>query len=1318
MKKNYNHKQARWLLVVATLLALFVARPVKAEDNVYNGDGYSLKYIAIKNPPEGEEKRAIVIGLTDGTLDYTGHVNIPSKIENLPVRHIGVYDRMSNRVGFPKVSSIDIPSSVRTIGRGSFYGNSNLTNVKIARGGLTEILSEAFRGCVALKNIELPTTLTSIGPSAFESCKGLESIVFPESVTDLQGCLSNCTSLTEVALPKSLTTFGDGMFIKCTSLRRVVVWEGGNGMSVPAAYLKIPASTFLGCKNLEEVVWNASVTEIGKNAFNSCEKLKNYPDMSKVKTILNGAFSYSGIETFTTPASLELMVESFTHSHCLESVTITHKMTIYGNLAFADCPKLTSFVFHDDIENLNDAWYMFSGCTALEEIRLPKKLKKIDRYMFDGCTNLKRLYIGDAITEIETGSVYGTALEELHIEAPTPPTQKVSEGVINNPPFDKFAYENATVYCPDAKAYYSNYMWQRFKKYKLPEAFKYTEVEGGYSATYNLFDYVKDPTTGIDYGELFRNAYPDGKLVVPETHNGKPVVEIADNAFYYRLNNITYTLQKNISEVVLPETIRKVGKEAFNYLTDIKKVNMPSSLTEIGEYAFWSTGISEVILPDGLKTVGRNAFQYCNDLTKLVIPQSVESISGNAFYCSSYSGNKILEIICHNPTPIPLSEQFANTTYSKLRIPFGSKDAYYEADYWRDFFTKGTVVVGVGEQTLAALEITPTEEMQEGEFTVTINNSNEGAVVRYYIMKDWKMFKEISEYTGPITISETGNIDIYAIAENGDKCSPEAHQHYYVEKKTNSPCGLVTFCGMNVKDKAFAAKFGKSVAYRETKDAGVLTLSYADINAADNKYNTGINAMDGTLIVELVGNSTIAAEAYGITMGTQGPGIGGKGGNLIVRGTTGSEVLTFNISDKGMGIYAYLADVTIENCTVVVNGARDGIVMKSGHDDGYLTVRGKNTVLNLNGSNAAMENVSDLMLEDGLEIVEPENGYFSYTGSGGTVFDPGTKTVATHVVIRYVDNGLQSPMFSHRATTFAEPFELYIYNPNVDGKKNERGTVIYKVVPAGISDPSLIKEQPYYGKGILIEETSTVYAYVVDGKEQSETAVVEYVYAPNVPQIEKEQTTDFGNDLTDSDGNALTVENVVVNNVYYNLPADSGNGYDTAGKCVVVNTPMSEDAFVGNDSPATPSEGDNFEWFNGMIVVVGGTGTVEITCETVGTMVLAVRKGNDEPAYYTQSSENTVVVNYDNNTPEYLYIYAVDTAAGKKKTREVSAAADCLKIYGMKVTPTTVVTGVESIFEDSETPGERVIYDLNGRRCTEPLEPGVYIVNRKKVIIR
>lgn len=1021
MKKNYNHKQARWLLVVATLLALFVARPVKAEDNVYNGDGYSLKYIAIKNPPEGEEKRAIVIGLTDGTLDYTGHVNIPSKIENLPVRHIGVYDRMSNRVGFPKVSSIDIPSSVRTIGRGSFYGNSNLTNVKIARGGLTEILSEAFRGCVALKNIELPTTLTSIGSSAFESCEGLESIVFPESVTDLQGCLSNCTSLTEVALPKSLTTFGDGMFIKCTSLRRVVVWEGGAGMSAPAAYLKIPASTFLGCKNLEEVVWNAPITEIEKNAFNSCEKLKNYPDMSNVKIIREEAFSYSGIETFTTPASMELMDRPFTHSHCLESVTITHKMDVYGYLAFADCPKLTSFVFHDDIENLNDAWYMFSGCTSLEEIRLPKKLKKIDRYMFDGCTNLKRLYIGDAITEIETGSVYGTALEELHIEAATPPTQKVSEGLINNPPFDKFAYENATVYCPDAKAYYSNYMWQRFKKYKLPEAFKYTEVEGGYSATYNLFDYVKDPTTGVDYGELFRNAYPDGKLVVPDTYNGKPVVEIADNAFYYRLNNIRYTLQTNISEVVLPETIRKVGKEAFYYLTDIKKVNMPSSLTEIGEDAFWSTGISEVILPDGLKTVGRNAFQYCNDLIKLVIPQSVESISGNAFYCSSYSGNKILEIICHNPTPIPLSEQFANTTYSKLRIPFGSKDAYYEADYWRDFFTKGTVVVGIGEQTLAALEITPAEEMQEGEFTVTINNSNEGAVVRYYIMKDWKMFKEISEYTGPITISEIGNIDIYAIAENGDKCSPEAHQHYYVEKKTNSPCGLVTFCGMNVKDKAFAAKFGKSVAYRETKDAGVLTLSYADINAADNKYNTGINAMDGTLIVELVGNSTIAAEAYGITMGTQGPGIGGKGGNLIVRGTTGSEVLTFNISDKGMGIYAYLADVTIENCTVVVNGARDGIAMKSGHDDGYLTVRGKNTVLNLNGSNAAMENVSDLMLEDGLEIVEPEGGYFSYTGFGGTVFDPGTKTVATHVVIRYVDNGLQSPMFSHRATTFAEP---------------------------------------------------------------------------------------------------------------------------------------------------------------------------------------------------------------------------------------------------------------------------------------------------------
>lgn len=55
----------------------------------------------------------------------------------------------------------------------------------------------------------------------------------------------------------------------------------------------------------------------------------------------------------------------------------------------------------------------------------------------------------------------------------------------------------------------------------------------------------------------------------------------------------------------------------------------------------------------------------------------------------------------------------------------------------------------------------------------------------------------------------------------------------------------MTFCGMNVKDKAFAAKFGKSVAYRETKDAGVLTLSYADINAADNKYNTASTLWTG-----------------------------------------------------------------------------------------------------------------------------------------------------------------------------------------------------------------------------------------------------------------------------------------------------------------------------------------------------------------------------------------------------------------------------------------------------------------------------------------
>ena len=98
------------------------------------------------------------------------------------------------------------------------------------------------------------------------------------------------------------------------------------------------------------------------------------------------------------------------------------------------------------------------------------------------------------------------------------------------------------------------------------------------------------------------------------------------------------------------------------------------------------------------------------------------------------------------------------------------------------------------------------------------------------------------------------------------------------------------------------------------------------------------------------------------------PGFGGKGADATIVGD-GNSVLTITVTDEhGDGIYSYLGNVTIDNCKVVVKGGYTGLFMKSGPDNGTLTVKGDNAVLDLTASNSAMENVQRLVLGETLGI--------------------------------------------------------------------------------------------------------------------------------------------------------------------------------------------------------------------------------------------------------------------------------------------------------------------------------------------------------------
>ena len=168
--------------------------------------------------------------------------------------------------GCSGLTSVTIPSSVTSIGSGTFRGCKGLTSISIP-DSVTEIGSTAFKYCRGLTSVTIPDSVTSIGERAFYGCSGLTSISIPDSVTYIGGsAFSGCSKLTSVTIGNGVTSIGNYAFMDCSGLTSVII---------PDSVTYIGERAFYNCSGLTSVTIGSSVTYIGEYAFGDCSGLKN-----------------------------------------------------------------------------------------------------------------------------------------------------------------------------------------------------------------------------------------------------------------------------------------------------------------------------------------------------------------------------------------------------------------------------------------------------------------------------------------------------------------------------------------------------------------------------------------------------------------------------------------------------------------------------------------------------------------------------------------------------------------------------------------------------------------------------------------------------------------------------------------------------------------------------------------------------------------------------------------------------------------------------------------------------------------------------------
>ncbi len=96
-------------------------------------------------------------------------------------------------------------------------------------------------------------------------------------------------------------------------------------------------------------------------------------------------------------------------------------------------------------------------------------------------------------------------------------------------------------------------------------------------------------------------------------------------------------------------SVTSIGNDAFYNCTGLTSIEIPNSVTSIGEYAFSGTGLTSLVynahvfafmpttysgaytIPDGIESIAGWAFYNCTGLTSVTIPNSVTSIGNRAF---------------------------------------------------------------------------------------------------------------------------------------------------------------------------------------------------------------------------------------------------------------------------------------------------------------------------------------------------------------------------------------------------------------------------------------------------------------------------------------------------------------------------------------------------------------------------------------------------------------------------------------------------------------------------------------------------------------
>ena len=506
-----------------------------------------------------------------------------------------------------------------------FKGKPTILSVKF--GEQCEFVdANEFEGCTNLETINDDNVITSIGECAFAGTN-LKVVNFKKATEIGGSAFEGCKSLSSVNIP-TVESIGEGAFKNCTELKTAIIDN---------TELNTPTPFEMGDSNST----NPKTKTIGANAFAGCINLKNI-NLDNCGKIGMGAFS--GCESLNE---------------------IYLNCSIIPKNAFENCTNITQVTLSDGDSNGEEAFIgeeAFSGCEKLSKVYLNNKFKlsNIDAFphTIDETSEEENIICNITFyVSPEDYPVYTGVANELG-------WAKYKNYIVKNPNSNQIIYitkNNESIGLNDNignkvsdNTYYNNNDNAKYGILTLNEDIKTLNLSSILSdegkENLSSIEYIPNSCTAIDE-YAFAGCVELPNFTIPDS-----ITKIGDGAFA-GCTNITKFIRKNPEFVtvsydgkavisgttlicVLPKDdsdtegricdiskitntlIKRIGKSCFHGCKNMRRVDIPSTVSSIGDNAFENCeNLCEIHLTNNIPTIGANIFKGVREDFKIFVPE-------------------------------------------------------------------------------------------------------------------------------------------------------------------------------------------------------------------------------------------------------------------------------------------------------------------------------------------------------------------------------------------------------------------------------------------------------------------------------------------------------------------------------------------------------------------------------------------------------------------------------------------------------------------------------------------------------------------------